>query len=47
MIEKDFQNSIKQGIPENLPNKKPFEVNINHAPKRKDILTIDEFIQEL
>ncbi len=42
MTNKDFQNSIKQGIPKELPNLKPFDKNINHAPKRKDILTNDE-----
>ncbi|HKJ06440.1 MAG TPA: urocanate hydratase [Flavobacteriaceae bacterium] len=34
-----FQDEIKQGIPNQLPNKKPFDTSINHAPKRKEILT--------
>jgi len=34
----DFQKAILQGIPDELPNQKSYETNINHAPKRKDIL---------
>jgi urocanate hydratase len=37
-----FQEQIQQGIPSILPQPKPYETNINHAPKRKDILTDDE-----
>ena len=37
-----FQDEIKQGIPNQLPNKKPFDTSINHAPKRKEILTKTE-----
>lgn len=35
----DFKKAILTGIPAELPTAKPFESNINHAPKRKDILT--------
>ena len=38
----EFQNNILQGIPKELPNQKLYEHNINHAPKRKDILSLDE-----
>ncbi|MBX2900795.1 MAG: urocanate hydratase [Cyclobacteriaceae bacterium] len=38
----DFQNLILQGIPENLPPVKVYDRTVNHAPKRKDILTIAE-----
>lgn len=38
----EFQQSIKEGIPAILPAPKPYEKEINHAPKRKDILTHDE-----
>ena len=38
----DFQNHIVQGIPDILPHQKPYEKEINHAPKRKDILTFEE-----
>ena len=37
-----FQQQIQQGLPETLPSKKPFDITVNHAPKRKDILSADE-----
>ena len=37
-----FQAEILQGIPEELPEPKEFDPSINHAPKRKDILSVDE-----
>jgi len=37
-----FKEQIKQGIPEELPNPKPYQTDINHAPKRKDILSSEE-----
>ncbi len=37
-----FQEQIKQGIPNELPQPKPYETQINHAPKRKEILTDEE-----
>jgi urocanate hydratase len=37
-----FQEQIKQGIPAELPKPKPFDSDINHAPKRKEILTGEE-----
>lgn len=37
-----FKEQIKQGIPTVLPEPKPYETNINHAPKRKEILSADE-----
>ena len=37
-----FAAQIQQGIPDVLPKKKEYEVAINHAPKRKDILTSSE-----
>ena len=39
---KDFQEAILQGIPYKLPEPKPYDTNINHAPIRKDILTTEE-----
>ena len=33
---------IQQGIPEVLPTKKAYELEINHAPKRKEILSLAE-----
>ncbi|MGH2665668.1 urocanate hydratase [Flavobacterium sp.] len=37
-----FQEQITQGIPSVLPQPKPYEININHAPKRKEILSEEE-----
>jgi urocanate hydratase len=35
----DFKRLVLQGIPDELPPLKPFEEAVNHAPKRKDILS--------
>ena len=37
-----FQEEIRQGIPSQLPPKKDYDESINHAPKRKQILSPDE-----
>ncbi|WP_053970188.1 urocanate hydratase [Mangrovimonas sp. ST2L15] len=37
-----FKEEILQGIPSELPTPKPFENQINHAPKRKEILSQEE-----
>jgi urocanate hydratase len=37
-----FKNLILQGIPDELPQPKPYDPNVNHAPKRKDILSKEE-----
>ena len=37
-----FENEILVGIPEVLPVKKEYDKNVNHAPKRKNILTSEE-----
>jgi len=37
-----FQQQIQQGIPTELPQPKPYETAINHAPKRKEILNEEE-----
>ncbi|MEC8327621.1 MAG: urocanate hydratase [Pseudomonadota bacterium] len=37
-----FQNSIKQGIPSELPAPKAYPAGANRAPKRKDILSVEE-----
>ena len=39
MTTEDFKKAIEQGIPDYLPEPKPYDSSINHAPKRKDILT--------
>jgi len=38
----DFKDEILAGIPEELPQPKPYDTSISHAPVRKDILTADE-----
>ena len=37
-----FQQQIQEGIPSVLPPVKPYETDINHAPKRKEILSAEE-----
>ncbi|MCF6360845.1 MAG: urocanate hydratase [Cyclobacteriaceae bacterium] len=37
-----FKEEILQGIPSQLPTPKPYNTTVNHAPKRKDILTKEE-----
>ena len=37
-----FQQQIQEGIPSILPQPKPYDPAINHAPKRKEILSHDE-----
>ncbi|HBN04653.1 MAG TPA: urocanate hydratase, partial [Bacteroidales bacterium] len=38
----DFKQAILEGIPDYLPPKKEYDLTVNHAPKRKDILSIKE-----
>jgi len=38
----EFQKQILRGIPSELPLQKRYDPNINHAPKRKDILNREE-----
>ncbi|SEI49424.1 urocanate hydratase [Myroides marinus] len=42
-----FQEHILQGIPTVLPPKKEYDLSINHAPKRKEILSEDEKVLAL
>lgn len=37
-----FKEEIQQGIPSKLPAAKPFDPQVNHAPKRKKILSSEE-----
>ena len=37
-----FKEQIELGIPEKLPIKRDYETSVNHAPKRKEILSKDE-----
>lgn len=38
----NFSQAIRTGIPHELPKPKPFDSRVNHAPKRKDILSKSE-----
>lgn len=42
MTQERFAAEIRAGIPDVLPEAKPYDKEINHAPKRKDILTDEE-----
>lgn len=42
MTKEDFYKVILQGIPEELPVAKAWDTTVNHAPKRKQILTLEE-----
>lgn len=37
-----FKEQILQGIPDELPPPREYDYGVNHAPKRKDILTVAE-----
>ena len=42
MNNQQFAAEIRAGIPDVLPEVKPYDKDINHAPRRKEILTEDE-----
>ena len=42
MTKEQFQEEIRIGIPDTLPESKAYDKEINHAPKRKEILTDEE-----
>ena len=42
MTTAEFQQEIRLGIPDTLPEPKAYDPDINHAPKRKDILNAEE-----
>lgn len=42
MVNTVFADNIREGIPSYLPPLQPYDVNVNHAPKRKDILTPEQ-----
>ncbi len=42
MTVEEFKKSVAEGIPATLPQAKPYNPEVNHAPKRKKILTPDE-----
>lgn len=42
MTKEEFQSEIRLGIPDYLPEAPAYDPQINHAPKRKDILTDEQ-----
>jgi urocanate hydratase len=42
MADSEFRRLVAEGIPERLPEPKPYDKSINHAPVRKDILSAAE-----
>jgi urocanate hydratase len=42
MSELSFAQEIQEGIPTHIPSQKPWDAQVNHAPKRKDILSAEE-----
>jgi len=42
MTLEEIQQDIKRGIPSELPPKKDYDSTVNHAPKRKKILSLEE-----
>ena len=47
MTREEFQNDIRAGIPDRLPAAKPYDKQVNHAPRRKEILTEEERVLAL
>lgn len=39
---KDFKTLVCEGIPAQIPDAQPYDTTVNHAPKRKDILTREQ-----
>jgi len=42
MNTQQFQQAILEGIPEQLPEAPAYDASVNHAPRRKDMLTSEE-----
>ena len=38
----DFKAAVAEGIPSTLPEARPYDPTVNHAPRRKDILTREQ-----
>jgi urocanate hydratase len=43
----NFKQQILQGIPDELPPPREYDYSVNHAPRRKDILSVEEKRQAL
>jgi urocanate hydratase len=42
MTAAEFRKLVSEGIPDELPQPKPYDTSVNHAPKRKQILNREE-----
>lgn len=42
MEKAEFQDAIRAGIPDELPQPRPYDTTVNHAPRRKKILTPEQ-----
>src|SRR4030043_324599 len=42
MTSQEFREAILRGIPDEIPPPGEYDTKINHAPRRKDILTVEE-----
>lgn len=42
MTKEEFKTAVAAGIPETLPQARPYDPTVNHAPKRKHILTPEQ-----
>ena len=42
MTKEEFKKAVAAGIPETLPQARPYDPTVNHAPKRKHILTPEQ-----
>ena len=42
MNTEEFKKAVAEGIPEILPEPRPLDQSVNHAPRRKDILSEEE-----
>lgn len=38
----DFKSQVREGIPAGLPEPQPYDPSVNHAPRRRNILTSEE-----
>ena len=42
MTKEEFQSAIRAGIPDELPAPREYDITVNHAPRRKKILTPEQ-----
>lgn len=42
MTKEEFRKTVAAGIPDSLPESPAYDTEVNHAPKRKDILTAEQ-----